>query len=103
MQPISEFHDRLFMAAGASDDQVVHFSCGHVIPPDGILPIAVTNGPSGIILDYSYKHRSESSMVSSDILLIFSVCYTFIIPLHSTFLNLIFFFNRHYLFLMGHK
>ena len=59
MQPLWEFQYQLFGGAGASQDRVMTFSCGHVIPPDHILPIALTRGPSNKELDFSWANRAK--------------------------------------------
>lgn len=63
MQPISEFREQLFQNAGAELSRITAFSCGHVIPPENILPIIVTKGPSGKILDFSYESRNTVAVV----------------------------------------
>ncbi|PSN32822.1 ATP-dependent DNA helicase DDX11 [Blattella germanica] len=59
MQPLEEFRDQLFIAAGGSVGRLAEFSCGHVIPPENILPIALATGPSGKELDFSYQSRAN--------------------------------------------
>jgi chromosome transmission fidelity protein 1 len=59
MQPISEFKDQLFVSAGASVERVTHFSCGHVIPKENILPIVLQRGPSGRELDFTFTNRDR--------------------------------------------
>lgn len=63
MQPLSEFRDQLFKNAGADSSRITDFSCGHVIPPENILPIIVCSGSSGKQLDYSYQTRNSLFMV----------------------------------------
>ena len=38
-------------------------SCGHVVPPDALLPLAVAKGPSGKPLDYSFQSRGKPEMI----------------------------------------
>ena len=38
-------------------------SCGHVVPPDAFLPLAVAKGPSGKPLDYSFQSRGKPEMI----------------------------------------
>lgn len=38
-------------------------SCGHVVPRDALLPLAVAKGPSGRALDYSFGSRSAPEMI----------------------------------------
>nr|CAD7567514.1 unnamed protein product [Timema californicum] len=76
MQPLEEFKEQLFLSAGADSSRIVEFSCGHVIPPENILPMAVTVGPSGKQLDFSYQARNTLAMVSLNELgrLLINVC-----------------------------
>lgn len=64
MQPLGEFRDQLFLSAGGTAERLTEFSCGHVIPPENILPIALTAGPSGKQLDFAYQSRTVPVMVS---------------------------------------
>ncbi|CAN0878242.1 ATP-dependent DNA helicase DDX11 [Linum grandiflorum] len=57
LQPIEETRERLFPRLPL--EQLHFFSCGHIVPPQSILPIAVSNGPSGRALDFSYSSRSS--------------------------------------------
>ena len=58
MQPNSEFQFQLFGAAGAPQNRIMTFSCDHIIPPDHILPLVLTRGPSNKELDFSWGNRS---------------------------------------------
>ncbi|XP_054265114.1 ATP-dependent DNA helicase DDX11 [Macrosteles quadrilineatus] len=64
MQPISEFKDQLFAAAGADTTRVTQFSCGHVIPPEHILPIVLTSGPTNKPFDFSYQNRNSVAIMT---------------------------------------
>lgn len=64
MQPISEFRDQLFLSAGGEASRVQHFSCGHVVSANQILPVALPQGPTGITLDFTYQHRADPKVVS---------------------------------------
>lgn len=64
LQPIEETRVRLF--PGLSVDQVRFFTCKHIVPPESILPIAISCGPSGKAFEFSYNSRSSSSMVSTE-------------------------------------
>ncbi|XP_012945666.1 ATP-dependent DNA helicase DDX11 [Aplysia californica] len=59
MQPVSEFKDQLFHAAGISPARVMEFACGHVVPGSQLLPMAVARGPSGQTLDLTYQNRDK--------------------------------------------
>jgi len=63
MEPISEFKDQLFNFNGDNSDRIVHFSCGHVVPPNNILPWIECSGPTGKQLDFSYQERTSIKMV----------------------------------------
>ncbi|KAM5239189.1 ATP-dependent DNA helicase DDX11 [Ctenodactylus gundi] len=57
MQPVSDFREQLLACAGVAAERVVEFSCGHVIPPDNILPLVVCGGPSGQQLEFTFQRR----------------------------------------------
>lgn len=63
MEPISEFKDQLFNSNDSNANRIVHFSCGHVVPSDNILPLIICSGPTGKQLDFSYQERSTAKMV----------------------------------------
>ncbi|XP_072998830.1 uncharacterized protein [Typha latifolia] len=61
LQPIEETRVRLFPCLPL--DQVQFFTCNHIVPPESILPIAVSRGPSGMTFDFSYNSRSSQIMI----------------------------------------
>ncbi|KZV26091.1 hypothetical protein F511_06017, partial [Dorcoceras hygrometricum] len=61
LQPIEETKERLFPLL--PQDQLRFFSCGHIIPSENILPVAVKHGPSGQLLDFSFKSRCSPTMI----------------------------------------
>ena len=61
LQPIEETRERLF--PWLSPDQLSFFSCSHIVPPESILPAAVSRGPCGQPFDFSYSSRSSTKMV----------------------------------------
>ncbi|OEL34579.1 putative ATP-dependent DNA helicase DDX11 [Dichanthelium oligosanthes] len=61
LQPIEETRLRLCPSLSSAD--IKFFTCNHIVPPECILPIAVTRGPSGMTFDFSYNSRSSPSMV----------------------------------------
>ncbi|XP_053637963.1 ATP-dependent DNA helicase DDX11 isoform X1 [Cherax quadricarinatus] len=63
MRPISEFRDQLFVSAGADPSRVHEFSCGHVVPAEQIIPIALTQGPTNVTLDFTYQHRGDTRVL----------------------------------------
>ena len=54
------FQDRLFIASGAAPDRISNFSCGHVIPPENLLPLVIPAGPTGHRLDFTYGSRDKA-------------------------------------------
>ncbi|XP_038636561.1 ATP-dependent DNA helicase DDX11 [Scyliorhinus canicula] len=63
MQPVQDFKDQLLLASGVSADRLAEFSCGHVIPPENILPIIVCSGPSGQQLEFTYQKRDKPQLL----------------------------------------
>ncbi|KAL4355636.1 hypothetical protein AHAS_Ahas09G0006500 [Arachis hypogaea] len=61
LQPIEETRERLF--PWLPPNQLHFFSCGHIVPPDSVMPIAVSRGPSGRSFDFSYSSRSSLDMM----------------------------------------
>ncbi|KAG6788944.1 hypothetical protein POTOM_005022 [Populus tomentosa] len=61
LQPIEETRERLF--PWLPPNQLHFFSCSHIVPPESILPIAVSRGPSGQSFDFSYSSRSSLVMI----------------------------------------
>ncbi|KAL5538021.1 hypothetical protein UlMin_045348 [Ulmus minor] len=61
LQPIEETRERLFPQL--SPDKLLFFSCSHIVPPESILPLTVSRGPSGQPFDFSYSSRSSSPMI----------------------------------------
>lgn len=57
MKPNTEFRDRLFKAAGVLAERIVEFSCDHIIPPENILPIILTQGPQGVPFLFNFENR----------------------------------------------
>ncbi|KAG8509135.1 putative ATP-dependent RNA helicase DDX11-like protein 8 [Galemys pyrenaicus] len=63
MQPVSDFREQLLACAGVEAERVVEFSCGHVIPPNNILPLILTTGPSSQQLEFTYQTRELPQMM----------------------------------------
>ncbi|KAG8643522.1 hypothetical protein MANES_11G044500v8 [Manihot esculenta] len=61
LQPVEETRERLFPWLPQS--QLHFFSCSHIVPPESILPIAVSRGPCGQLFDFSYSSRSSLKMI----------------------------------------
>ncbi|ELU04301.1 hypothetical protein CAPTEDRAFT_175213 [Capitella teleta] len=74
MQPVNDFKEQLFKAAGVPEQRIREFSCGHVIPPKQLLPIALARGSSGTELDFTYQKRDQPQMMSELGRVIYNVC-----------------------------
>ncbi|KAG2301694.1 hypothetical protein Bca52824_030345 [Brassica carinata] len=61
LQPIEETRERLF--PWLPSNQLQFFSCSHIVPPESIMPIAVSHGPSGQSFDFSHSSRSSTKMI----------------------------------------
>ncbi|PWZ54219.1 ATP-dependent DNA helicase DDX11, partial [Zea mays] len=61
LQPIEE--TRLRLCPSLPPTGIKFFTSNHIVPPESILPIAVTRGPSGMAFDFSYNSRSSPSMI----------------------------------------
>ncbi|XP_053111257.1 ATP-dependent DNA helicase DDX11 isoform X2 [Hemicordylus capensis] len=63
MQPVADFREQLLVCAGISAERLEEFSCGHVIPPDNILPIILCSGPTNQQLEFTYEKRDLPQMM----------------------------------------
>uniref|UniRef100_A0A674BR25 ATP-dependent DNA helicase DDX11 n=1 Tax=Salmo trutta TaxID=8032 RepID=A0A674BR25_SALTR len=63
MQPVSDFKQELLFSAGVEAERIIEFSCGHVIPPENILPIVLCSGPSGQELEFTFQNRDTPRMM----------------------------------------
>ena len=67
LEPIEEFH-RLLLSEGSvtggsiEKSRLNHFSCGHVVRKEQILPLVVTAGVSSLELDFSYQGRTPKML-----------------------------------------
>uniref|UniRef100_A0A8B9H476 ATP-dependent DNA helicase DDX11 n=1 Tax=Astyanax mexicanus TaxID=7994 RepID=A0A8B9H476_ASTMX len=57
------FKEQLLLSAGLSEERIAEFSCGHVIPPENILPIVLCAGPSGQGLEFTFQTRDTPQMM----------------------------------------
>ncbi|XP_017904130.1 PREDICTED: probable ATP-dependent DNA helicase DDX11 isoform X2 [Capra hircus] len=74
MQPVSDFREQLLVGAGVEAERVVEFSCGHVIPPDHILPLIICSGPSNQMLDFTYQKRGLPQMMDETGRILCNLC-----------------------------
>ncbi|NWQ63610.1 DDX11 helicase, partial [Neopipo cinnamomea] len=74
MQPVADFREQLLSCAGVDPARVLEFSCGHVIPPDNILPIILCNGPSNQQLEFTYQTRDLPQMMDETGRILCNLC-----------------------------
>jgi len=55
-------------------EKVHTFSCGHVVSPDRILPLALARGPSGAPLEFKHENRSNPAALDELGRLLVNVC-----------------------------
>ncbi|XP_031963606.1 ATP-dependent DNA helicase DDX11 isoform X2 [Corvus moneduloides] len=74
MQPVADFREQLLCCAGVDPAHVVEFSCGHVIPPENILPIILCSGPSNQQLEFTYQTRDLPQMMDETGRILCNLC-----------------------------
>ncbi|XP_061677996.1 ATP-dependent DNA helicase DDX11 isoform X2 [Syngnathoides biaculeatus] len=74
MQPVSDFKQELLFSAGVQEERIAEFSCGHVIPPENLLPIVLCSGPSGQELDFTYQNRDSPRMMDETGRILSNIC-----------------------------
>uniref|UniRef100_A0A4X1UHK0 DEAD/H-box helicase 11 n=1 Tax=Sus scrofa TaxID=9823 RepID=A0A4X1UHK0_PIG len=74
MQPVSDFREQLLACAGVEAERVVEFSCGHVIPPDNILPLVICSGPANQQLEFTYQKRELPQMMDETGRILCNLC-----------------------------
>ena len=69
LAPIPELVAQLFpdlqsqTAPAPGARQLKTFTCGHIIPRDNLLPIALSAGPTGVALDFTHGARADVSVI----------------------------------------
>ncbi|NXB78621.1 DDX11 helicase, partial [Donacobius atricapilla] len=74
MQPVAAFREELLCCAGVDPARIVEFSCGHVIPPENILPIILCSGPSNQQLEFTYQTRDLPQMMDETGRILCNLC-----------------------------
>ena len=59
---------------GSGQVPVRTFSCGHVIPPTSVLPIALGKGPTGVELDFTFQSRASPTMLDELARVVYNIC-----------------------------
>ncbi|KAF5367608.1 hypothetical protein D9757_010662 [Collybiopsis confluens] len=62
MSPISDVQNQLF--SHLPPERITSFSCGHIIPPENILTLAVAKGPSGRELDFRAGKQGDAGVLA---------------------------------------
>ncbi|XP_043503572.1 ATP-dependent DNA helicase DDX11 [Polistes fuscatus] len=63
MEPISEFTEQLFLAAGVESERILTFSCDHVIPQENIISNILMSGPTGVEFEFNFKNRQNTKLL----------------------------------------
>ncbi|XP_057557746.1 ATP-dependent DNA helicase DDX11 isoform X2 [Hippopotamus amphibius kiboko] len=71
---VSDLREQLLACAGVAAERVVEFSCGHVIPPDNILPLVICSGPSNQQLEFTYQKRELPQMMDETGRILCNLC-----------------------------
>ncbi|XP_030587126.1 ATP-dependent DNA helicase DDX11 isoform X3 [Archocentrus centrarchus] len=74
MQPVSDFKQELLFSAGVGEERITEFSCGHIIPPENILPLVLCSGPSGQELDFTFQNRDSPRMMDETGRILSNIC-----------------------------
>jgi chromosome transmission fidelity protein 1 len=61
MEPVSDLLMQLFPYMPTTD--IARFRCGHVIPPTSLNTLALSTGPSGLAMDFTYENRSNLKLI----------------------------------------
>ncbi|CAG9464272.1 unnamed protein product [Pedinophyceae sp. YPF-701] len=61
LSPVASIAQQLFPEVPG--DRILHYSCGHVIPPSSLLLMAAGRGPTSQVLDFRAATRSSDAMV----------------------------------------
>ncbi|KAL3698819.1 hypothetical protein R1sor_012895 [Riccia sorocarpa] len=72
LQPIQELKQRLL--PHLAEDRFHVFSCGHIVPPESILPLAIAKGPGNRLFNFTYNTRSSPPMIEELGRLMNNVC-----------------------------
>ncbi|CAI5510812.1 unnamed protein product [Closterium sp. Naga37s-1] len=72
LQPLDTMLDQLFPSLPPARLRL--FSCGHIVPGESVLPLAIAKGPSGKNLDFTFQSRSDPAMIAELGRLLVNVC-----------------------------
>ncbi|CAH2244147.1 jg23453 [Pararge aegeria aegeria] len=63
MEPVAEFQ-ALLTNNSLEVDKVNVVKCEHVVPPDNVLGVCLSKGPSNVHLNFSYENRSSKDLLN---------------------------------------
>ncbi|CAN0237016.1 unnamed protein product, partial [Phaeothamnion confervicola] len=72
MRPVAPLVKQLF--PDTPRDRLELFSCGHVVPPENLLPLCVARGPSGVQFDFTFRQRATDIQIAELGRLLNNVC-----------------------------
>ncbi|KAG6545059.1 hypothetical protein Mapa_013754 [Marchantia paleacea] len=72
LQPVEELRVRLF--PHLPEDRMHVFSCGHIVPPESILALAIGKGPNNRTFDFTYQSRSTPAIIEELGILMKNIC-----------------------------
>eukprot|EP00897_Mesotaenium_endlicherianum_P005840 jgi/Mesen1/5284/ME000263S04392 len=72
LQPVEELRQRLFPLLPMERCHL--YSCGHIVPPESVLPIALARGPTGKEFNFSFQSRHAPEMIDELARLMSNLC-----------------------------
>ncbi|XP_075971830.1 ATP-dependent DNA helicase DDX11 [Anticarsia gemmatalis] len=73
MEPINEF--QALLTSNSTDNEIVNVvRCEHVVPPDNVLGICLSKGPTNVALNYSYENRMSNELLSETGRILRNIC-----------------------------
>ncbi|KAI5073385.1 hypothetical protein GOP47_0011398 [Adiantum capillus-veneris] len=72
LQPVEELRYRLF--PHLQESRIHTFVCGHIVPTENVLALAVARGPTGRTFDFTYQSRSLPETMEELGRLLFNLC-----------------------------
>ncbi|MCO5590825.1 hypothetical protein L7F22_044800 [Adiantum nelumboides] len=72
LQPVEELRYRLFPYLPES--RIYTFTCGHIVPAQNVVALAVARGPTGRTFDFTHQSRCRPEMIEELGRLLFNLC-----------------------------
>ena len=72
MHPMAFVAEQLF--SHVPKHRVDLFTCGHIVPPENLLGVAVKSGPTGVDFDFRFEHRATARQMDELGKLVANVC-----------------------------